>query len=142
MEQRLSLVTLGVADVARSRRFYERLGWMASSASVVGEVAFFQLGGIALGLYGRAALAADAHLPDDGGGVGGVALAYNVRTRAEVDAVLAEVAAAGGRILKPAEDAVWGGYTGYVADPDGHPWEIAWNPHFPIAPDGALQLPV
>ena len=140
MEQRLSMVTLGVANVSRSRRFYESLGWRASSVGGE-EVAFFQLGGIALGLYGRAALAEDARLPAEGSGFGGVALAHNVRTREAVDALLGEAAAAGGRILKPAEDAFWGGYSGYFADPDGHPWEVAWNPGFPIAPDGSIQLP-
>ncbi|MBI4184404.1 MAG: VOC family protein [Proteobacteria bacterium] len=140
MEPRISLVTLGVADVARGRRFYERLGWRASKAST-DEVAFFQLGGMALALWGRAALAADARLADKGAGPGGVALAHNVRARAEVDAVLAEAEAAGGRLLRPAEDTPWGGYAGYFADPDGHPWEVAWNPHFPLAPDGSLRLP-
>lgn len=140
MEQRVSLVTLGVADVARSRRFYEQLGWRASSASVESTV-FFQLGGIALALYGRAALAQDAGLPGEGGGFGGVALAHNVRTREEVDTVLDLARRAGARILKPAEDAFWGGYSGYFADPDGHPWEVAWNPHFPLGDDGGLRLP-
>jgi catechol 2,3-dioxygenase-like lactoylglutathione lyase family enzyme len=140
MEPRLSLVTLGVADVARSRRFYEALGWRASGASA-GEVAFFQLGGLALALFGRAALAADAGLPDAGPGFGGVALAHNVRARAEVDTVLERARAAGARILTPARDTDWGGYAGYFADPDGHAWEIAWNPHFPLRADGALELP-
>jgi uncharacterized protein len=143
MEQRLSLVTLGVADLARSRRFYEEgLGWRASGAST-GEVAFFQLGGIALALWGREALAEDARLPGPGpgGGFGGIALAHNVRTREEVDAVLARARAAGGRVLRPGEDASWGGYTGYFADPDGHLWEVAWNPHFTLREDGGLQLP-
>ncbi len=130
MEQRLSLVTLGVADLARGRRFYEEgLGWRASGAST-GEVAFFQLGGVALALWGREALAADAGLPGPGPG-GGVALAHNVRAREEVDAVLARARAAGGRVLRPGEDASWGGHTGYFADPDGFLWEVAWNPKFP-----------
>jgi catechol 2,3-dioxygenase-like lactoylglutathione lyase family enzyme len=140
MEPRLSLVTLGVADVTRSRRFYEALGWRASSASQPDDVAFFQLGGIALALWGRPELARDAELPDPGGW-GGVALAHNARTRAEVDAILAEARAAGGRVLKLARETSWGGYAGYFADPDGHPWEVAWNPHFPLRPDGSLQLP-
>jgi uncharacterized glyoxalase superfamily protein PhnB len=141
MERRLTLVTLGVADVARNRRFYEQLGWKASSASSE-SIVFFQLGGgIALALYGRAALAQDACLPGDGSGFGGVTLAHNVRTREEVDAVLDRARKAGARILKPAEDAFWGGYSGYFADPDGHPWEVAWNPHFPLRDDGGLQLP-
>ena len=143
MEQRLSLVTLGVADLARSRRFYEQgLGWRASGASTA-EVAFFQLGGVALALWGREALAADARLPASGpgGDFGGVALAHNVRTREEVDAVLACARAAGGRVLKAGEDAPWGGCTGYFADPDGHLWEVAWNPHFTLREDGSLGLP-
>lgn len=143
MEQRLSLVTLGVTDLARSRRFYEEgLGWRASGASTA-EVVFFQLGGIALALWGREALAEDARLPDPGpgGGLGGVALAHNVRTRAEVAAVLARARTAGGRVLRPAEDTTWGGCSGYFADPDGHLWEVAWNPHFPLRDDGSLRLP-
>lgn len=143
MEQRLSLVTLGTVDLGRSRRFYEEgLGWKASGASTE-EVVFFQLGGIALALWGRDALAEDARLPSPatGGGFSGVALAHNVRTRDEVGAVLARAHAAGGRILRPAEDAFWGGCTGYFADPDGHLWEVAWNPHFTLHEDGSLQLP-
>ena len=142
MEQRLSLVTLGVADLARSRRFYEDgLGWTASKASVAGEVAFYQLVGVALALWGRAALAADAGVPARSPGFAPVALAQNVRTRAEVDAVLARAEAAGGRITKPAEDTSWGGRSGYFADPDGHLWEIAWNPGFRLTEEGALELP-
>ena len=143
MEQRLSLVTLGVADLARSRRFYEAgLGWRASGAST-GEVAFYQLGAVALALWGREELAADAGLPIPGPGSGssGVALAHNVRTREEVDALLSRAVAAGGRLLKPGTDADWGGCTGYFADPDGHPWEVAWNPFFTLREDGSLLLP-
>jgi catechol 2,3-dioxygenase-like lactoylglutathione lyase family enzyme len=140
MEQRLSLITLGVADVARSRRFYEALGWRASGVSQPDEVAFFQLGGIALSLFGRAALAEDAGVPE-GQGSGGMALAHNARTRAEVDAILEEARAAGARVLTPARATAWGGYACYFADPDGHAWEVAWNPHFPLRPDGSLQLP-
>lgn len=140
MEQRLSLVTLGVADLARSRRFYEDgLGWRASGAGNA-EVAFYQLGAIALALWGREELAADAGLPAPGPG-GGFALAHNVRTREEVDTVLAQAEAAGARLLKPGTDAVWGGYTGYFADPDGHLWEVAWNPFFALQEDGSLRLP-
>ncbi len=143
MEQRLSLVTLGVADLARSRRFYEAgLGWRASGAGTE-EVVFFQLGGLALALWGREALAQDARLPEagPGGGFGGIALAHNVRSREEVAATLAQAGEAGGRVLRPAEDASWGGCTGYFADPDGHLWEVAWNPHFKLDEDGSLQLP-
>ena len=142
MEQRLSLVTLGVADLARSRRFYERMGWAASGTSVDGVVCFFQAGGMALALYGRAAQAADAGIePAEGGGFEGIALAQNVRDKEAVDAILGEAASAGGRILRPGGPAEWGGYVGYFADPDGHLWEIAWNPHFAILADGSLKLP-
>lgn len=141
MEQRMTLVTLGVADLAHSRRFYESgLGWTASGASTP-EVVFFQLGGVALALYGRAALAAEAGLTAPDGTPSGAALAHNVRSRAEVDAVLDEAAAAGGRLLKPGREQPWGGYAGYFADPDGHLWEVAWNPHFPLDADGKVHLP-
>jgi catechol 2,3-dioxygenase-like lactoylglutathione lyase family enzyme len=139
MEQRLSLVTLGVADLERARRFYEDgLGWRRGNNHP--EVVFFQIGGAVLALWGRDALAKDAGLPD-AGGFGGIALAYNARTREEVDAVLAEAAAAGARILKPAEDTFWGGHSGYFADPDGHVWEVAWNPEWTVAEDGSVRLP-
>jgi uncharacterized protein len=139
VEQRLSLVTLGVGDVARSRWFYEALGWRASTASQE-DVAFFQLGGIGLSLFGRAALAEDAGLPE-APGFGGVALAHNARTREEVDTILERARAAGACVLRPARETSWGGYAGYFADPDGHPWEVAWSPHFPLRADGSLQLP-
>ena len=139
MEQRLSLITLGVADLTRARAFYERLGWQASARGNA-DIVFFQLNGFVLALYGRAALAEDAALPDSGPVFGGIALAYNVRERGDVDGVLAAAQAAGGRILKPARDAFWGGYSGYFADPDGHPWEVAWNPGFSISPDGTVTL--
>ena len=139
MEPRISLVTLGVADMARARRFYEALGWRASGPGE--DVTFFQAGGMILSLYGRAALAEDAHLPAEGAGFGGATLGYNVRERADVDRTLDEARAAGATILKPAEDVFWGGYSGYFADPDGHPWEVAWNPHFPILDDGTIRLP-
>ena len=138
MEQRLSLVTLGVADLDRARRFYEALGWRRSNDHA--EVVFFQAGGMVLGLWSRDSLAEDARVPAAGSGFRGIALAYNTRSRAEVDAVLAEAKAAGAQILKPAEDAFWGGYTGYFADPDGHAWEIAWNPDWTLAEDGSVRL--
>ncbi len=139
MEQRISLITLGVADLARSRRFYEEgLGWRPGYTSE--EVVFYQAGGLVLALFPRAELLADARLADTGPGVGGIVLAHNVRTREEVDSVLAEAAAAGAAILKPAEEASWGGYTGYFADPDGHAWEVAWNPHWTIEADGSVRL--
>ena len=140
MEQRISLITLGVTDLAQSRHFYEHdLGWHPSSASNA-QVTFFQTGGMILALYGKAALAQDAHLAPEGSGFGGIALAYNVRQREEVEAVLAEAQAAGAILLKPAEETDWGGYAGYVADLDGYPWEVAWNPHFPLLDDGSVQL--
>jgi predicted lactoylglutathione lyase len=140
MEQRVSLVTLGVADVAASRAFYERLGWKASSIGG-DEVAFFQTGGMILALYGWAALAKDAGLPAGSGGGGAVALAYNVRRKEDVDAVLAEAKKAGARILRSAEDKWWGGYGGCFADLDGHLWEVAWNPGFSLRDDGSVLLP-
>ena len=128
MEQRLSLVTLGVADLDAARRFYEALGW---SRSGDGEsVVFFQAGGMVVGLWSRAALAEDSGV-EDTGGWGGVTLAHNVRSAEEVDRLLREVASGGGRIVRPGHKADWGGYTGYFADPDGFLWEVAWNPHFP-----------
>lgn len=139
MEQRLSLVTLGVADLGRAARFYQDLGWRRGNNHA--EVAFFQLGGMIFGLFGRKALAADAGLPDEpANGFGGIVLAYNARSRAEVDGVLAEAAAAGATITKPAENTFWGGYSGCFADPDGHLWEIAWNPDWTIEPDGSVKL--
>ena len=140
MEQRVSIITLGVADVAASRRFYECLGWKASS---VGDehVAFFQVDRIVLAIYDCSELAKDTGLPSGSGGFSGVALAYNVRHKDDVDTVLAEAAKAGARILKPAEYKFWGGYSGYLADPDDHPWEVAWNPGFLLTDDGGLVLP-
>jgi catechol 2,3-dioxygenase-like lactoylglutathione lyase family enzyme len=140
MEQRVSLITLGVADLQRSREFYERLGWRRSMAEAEGVV-FFQAGGMALALYSRTELAKDAKISPEGSGFSGIALAYNTRSREEVDSALAEAQAAGARILKPAEEAFWGGYSGYFADPDGFPWEVAWNPSFAILEDGSIRLP-
>ena len=139
MDQRLSLVTLGVADVARSRAYYEKLGWVASSASN-DNICFFQTGCMALALYGREALAEDAHRDPGGQGFRAVTLAINARDRAEADRFHAEMLAAGATLVKPMQPVFWGGYSGYVADPDGHLWEIAHNPFFPLGPDGALSL--
>jgi len=139
MEQRISLVTLGVADLARARAFYERLGWRGQE---VEETVFVQAGPMALVLWGRDKLAADAGVDDPGGdGFGGITLAQNVRSRAEVDDVLATAAAAGAEVTRPARETFYGGYAGCFADPDGHVWEIAWNPGFPLAADGALTVP-
>jgi len=140
MEQRVSIVTLGVADLTRSREFYERLGWRRSMANAEGIV-FFQTGGMALALYPRHELVKDANVAADGQGFSGISLAYNARNREEVDSVLAEAKTAGARILKPAQEAFWGGYSGYFLDPDGFLWEVAWNPSFPIAEDGAIRIP-
>jgi len=141
MEPYISLITLGVVDLERALRFYrDGLGWPLSSAS--GEdIAFFRTGGVALALYPRALLAADARLDATGAGFGGIALAHNVPSEEAVDRVLAAVAAAGGTILKPAQRAEWGGYSGYFADPDGYPWEVAWNAGFPLGADGRVHLP-
>ncbi|MGK5738555.1 VOC family protein [Micromonospora sp. URMC 103] len=139
MEQRISLVTLGVTDLPRARAFYERLGWRGQEAE---ETVFFQAGGLALVLWGRDKVAADAGIDDPGGGgFGGITLAQNVRSRAEVDALLADAAAAGAEVTQPARETFYGGYAGCFADPDGHVWEIAWNPGFPLAADGTLTLP-
>jgi catechol 2,3-dioxygenase-like lactoylglutathione lyase family enzyme len=141
MEQRLSFVTLGVRDVARSRLFYcDGLGWRQSRAGDA-NVAFIDAGGVVLALFGRSALAADAGIADDGSGFSGLALAHNVREKHEVDRVLATAAAAGARLVKPAQDAFWGGYSGYFADPDGFLWEVAWNPFFPLDAAGKVTLP-
>lgn len=140
MEPRISLITLGVADVARARAFYEALGFAASAASNE-NVVFFPAGGTVLGLFGWAALAEDAGVPPTGDGFRGVTVAHNVRAREDVAAVLAAAEAAGGLIVTPAHDVFWGGYNGYFADLDGHLWEIAWNPFFPLADDGTVVLP-
>jgi hypothetical protein len=140
MEQRVSLITLGVADLARSQDFYQRLGWRRSMEQSEGIV-FFQAGGMGLALYPHEELAKDANLSAEGGGFRGMTLAYNARNRAEVDVVLAQAEAAGAKLLKPAEEAFWGGYSGYFADSDGFVWEVAWNPSFPIAADGSIRIP-
>jgi uncharacterized protein len=140
MEQRVSLITLGVTDLNRSREFYERLGWRRSMANAEGIV-FFQLGGTGFALYPRDELAKDANVPSGGQGFSGTTLAYNTRNREEVDSVLAQAKAGGARIVKPAQEAFWGGYSGYFSDPDGFLWEVAWNPHFPIADDGSIRIP-
>ena len=139
MEQRLSLVTLGVEDLARSRRFYEEgLGWTKNNAEE--EIAFYQLHGLILALWTRPDLAEDAHIEDTGAAFGGMALAFNTRSHDEVDEILAEVAAAGGTVVKPAKEVFWGGYSGYFADPDGHAWEVAWNPGWAIDESGHISL--
>lgn len=134
MQPRINLITLGVADLPRSVAFYER-GLGLPRHDFAGEgVAFFALDGTWLALYPRAALAADAGVPDGGGGFGGITLAHNVGDREAVDRVLAEAVAAGASLVKPAQEAFWGGYSGYFADPDGHLWEVAHVPQFWIGP--------
>lgn len=140
MEQRLSILTLGVADVTASRRFYERLGWRAAPIGDV-QVAFFQLGGIALALYASEDLAKDTGLLSSTEDSPSIALAHNVRHKEDVDAMLVEAEKAGAQIIKPAEDKFWGGCSGYFADPDGYPWEVAWNPGFELKEDGSIVLP-
>jgi len=137
MEQRVSLVTLGVADVGRARAFYEALGWEGESPD--GDVVFFQAGGMIVALWSRAKLAADS-VVRDAGGWGGITLAHNVASAAAVDAVLAEAEAAGGTIARAGAPTFWGGYSGIFIDPDGHPWEVAHNPGWPLAADGSVRL--
>jgi uncharacterized protein len=137
---RIHIVTLGVASVARSRAFYEALGWRASGASQDG-VTFFQLGPLVLALFGRADLAADAGVADTPPGFAGVSLAQNFASPAQVDAAYAAALAAGATPLKPPGPAFWGGHTAYFADPDGFPWELAHNPFFPFDATGAISLP-
>ncbi|MET9516858.1 VOC family protein [Streptomyces sp. NPDC002994] len=139
MEQRISLITLGVADVKRARAFYERLGWHGQE---VEQTVFFQAGGLAVVLWGRDQLALDCGIEDSRtGGFGGIALAHNVRSPAEVDELIATAERAGATVTKPAATTFYGGYAGVFTDPDGHPWEIAHNPGFRLAEDGSLALP-
>jgi predicted lactoylglutathione lyase len=138
---RVSIITLGVTDLERSSRFYEGWGWTRSSASQP-TITFFQLTNVILGLYDHTALADDARLPaGPRSAFGGITLAINVGSPAEVDDVVSHALGAGGSLLRHPEKAEWGGYTGYVADPDGHPWEISHNPFFPIGADGITRLP-
>ena len=139
MEPRLTLITLGVADVARARRFYEALGFKAGRASKE-EVAFLDAGGVVLALWSRASLAEDAAVTDKPTGSAGIALAHNARSEADVDKALAEAVAAGGKLIKPAEKTFWGGYSGYFTDPDGHLWEVAHNPYFAFDAEGRVVL--
>ena len=138
VEQRLSLVTLGVRDLARARAFYEALGW-STGAEPDDDVVFFQSGGMVVGLWDRSQLAEDSGVTDSGGW-GGVTLAHNVGSPEEVDAVVAEAEAAGAKIARPGAPTFWGGYSGLFIDPDGHPWEVAHNPHWTIADDGSVSL--
>ncbi len=139
---RLSLVTLGVNDLSRATAFYTTLGFQRSSASVDGDVTFFRMAGSVLALYGWDRLARDAGVGTVSSGFRGVSLAMNLDSEDLVDQAIEQWATAGASIMKLPEHAVWGGYTGYVADLDGHLWELAYNPGFAITPDGQLDLPV
>jgi len=138
---RVSLITLGVADVATSTAFYEALGWPRSPSSVPGEVSFFNTDGGLLALWGRDDLANGAGATAAQAGCRGVALAINLESRELVDACFDEVRAVGGEVVKPPHATDWGGYSGYFADPDGHLWEVAHNPSWPIGADGRPALP-
>ena len=138
MQPRVSLITLGCEDLARARRFYQALGWTGVSPD--GEVVFIQVEGLVLALWDRARLAADSTVTDTGGW-GGITLAHNVGSPAEVDAVLAEAETAGATIGRAGAATEWGGYSGVFLDPDGHPWEVAHNPYWTIAEDGSVHLP-
>ena len=138
MEQRVTLITLGVSDVAASRNFYERLGWRV--AMDVEETVFFQAGDLVLTLWSRAKLSADSGV-EDGGGWGGVTLAHNVASLDEVHRVMEEARAAGARISREPDETFYGGYAGAFVDPDGHSWEVAHNPAFELTPEGVLRLP-
>jgi uncharacterized protein len=138
MQQRISLITLGVADVARARAFYEALGWR-TGAQPDDETVFFQVGGMIVGLWDRAKLAEDSRV-EDGGGWGGITLAHNVGSREEVDAIVAGARGAGGSIVREPGETFYGGYSGVFLDPEGHPWEIAHNPHWTLHSDGSVSL--
>jgi hypothetical protein len=138
VEQRISVLTLGVDNLARARAFYEALGW-ETGAGPDDDVVFFQAGCLVVALWARASLAEDSVVAD-GGGWGGITLAHNVRSPAEVDAVLGEAEAAGGTIGRRGAETFWGGYSGVFLDPDGHPWEVAHNPRWTVLDDGAVRL--
>lgn len=139
MEQRYSIVTLGVADLERSASFYEGIGWRRVKMNTE-NIVFFQCVGVALALYPKDKLAADVGIDAVGNGFSGVTLAHNARSKPDVDTALKEAEAAGGVIVKPAQDVFWGGYSGYFQDPDGHLWEVAFNPFFALDDAGALDL--
>ncbi len=137
MEQRVSLITLGVSDLPRARAFYEALGWEVSDDPE--ETVFFQAGGLIVALWSRKSLEEDTDV-EDTGGWGGVTLAHNVSSPAEVDNILEEARLAGARIAREGAETFWGGYSGVFVDPDGHPWEVAHNPGWTLAPDGTIHL--
>ena len=138
MDQRMSLITLGVSDLSRARTFYEALGWH-TNAGPDDDVVFFQAGCMVVALWDRARLAEDSGV-EDNGGWGGITLAYNTRSPAEVDSVIEEARRAGGAIPREPGETFWGGYSGMFCDPDGHPWEVAHNPNWKIGDDGAVTI--
>jgi len=138
VDQRVSLITLGAEDLGRARAFYEALGW-TTGAGPDDDVVFFQAGGMIVSLWSRERLAEDTAV-EDSGGWGGITLAYNTRSPAEVDAVLDEVRAAGGRVTREGGETFWGGYSGAFVDTEGHAWEVAHNPHWTVQDDGAVSL--
>ena len=140
MNQHLHIITLGVKDLSSARAFYtEGLGWKPSSASHEG-ITFYQTGGVVLSLYPLEALAEDASVPAERSGFGGMAFAYNTRSEREVDEIISGLKSKGVTILKPPQKAFWGGYHAYFADPDGNPWEVAFNPFFSFDNSGNLAL--
>ncbi|MBK8458156.1 MAG: VOC family protein [Phyllobacteriaceae bacterium] len=140
LSPRITLITLGVADVAASTAFYQRLGWRLSPASNE-HISFFGLDGTKLGLFSRQSLADDAHVENSPPGFSGVTLAHNCNSQAEVDAAYAFALSCGATAAKMPEKVFWGGYSGYFADPDGHLWELAFNPFMPLGEDGQMTLP-
>jgi len=138
VDQRVSLITLGVSDLPRARAFYEALSW-ETGATPADDVVFFQTGCMIVALWGREQLAEDSAVPDSGGW-GGITLAYNCRSPEEVDAVIEEARTAGAEIGREPAPTFWGGYSAVFLDPDGHPWEVAHNPHWTIADDGSVEL--
>jgi catechol 2,3-dioxygenase-like lactoylglutathione lyase family enzyme len=139
MEQRVNLITLGVTELDRARRFYEALAWRSASPKD-SDVVFFQAGGIVLALWDRARLAEDSGVPL-GSGYGGVTLAYNVSSPAEVDETISQAEQAGAVVTRAPGETFWGGYSGVFLDPDGYPWEVAHNPRWTLNPDGSITLP-
>ena len=140
MKQAISFVTLGVGDLARSRRFYAALGWKESGSSNT-DIAFFQAGSVAFALFQREALAEDADVAAQGSGFSGVTLAHNVESEEAVVNTIAEAVAAGATLVRPADKVFWGGFRGYFADPDGFLWEVCWNPFVTLDSEGHVQLP-
>lgn len=141
MEQRMSIIGLGVRDLSVSRKFYtETMGWRETDHPGSENIAFIQLNGIALSLYPRDALAEDAKISPDGSGFAGISLAHNTRSKDEVDEILASIESKGGNIVKPAEEVFWGGYSGYFSDPDNYLWEVAWNPFATVDDDGNFVI--